>query len=112
MVVWGHVCEARRVGGTIVLSDGPAREAGFGEDRHHRWRPRFTALVVARSPVVAFLVIGGGLTLITDSLEVVFRDHEYLPAIMLPWTNFLNEFARAKQTGIKISLLGGSPRSS
>ena len=30
-------------------------------------------------PLVAFMLIGGGLTILTGSLESVFRDHVYLP---------------------------------
>ncbi len=30
-------------------------------------------------PLVAFMIVGGGLSLVTGSLESVFRDHEFLP---------------------------------
>ena len=45
-------------------------------------------------PLVAFMVVGGGLALVTGSFEGFFRDHEYLPW----WRRFPSQWIYPLQT--------------
>jgi CAAX prenyl protease-like protein len=52
-------------------------QGGSGAGGLRRFRDDRTLAYVA--PLVVFMVVGGGLALLTDALPAVFRDHEFLP---------------------------------
>ncbi|MFM1559757.1 MAG: CAAX prenyl protease-related protein [Roseibacillus sp.] len=52
-------------------------------------------------PLVAFMLVGGGLVMVTGSMESVFRDHEYLPW----WRRYPEQWIYPLQTVIAGGLL-------
>lgn len=52
-------------------------------------------------PLVAFMLIGGGLTMLTGSMESMFRDHEYLPW----WRRYPDQWIYPLQTFLAGGLL-------